>query len=59
MHLKRIISLLSFLGAISISAQNNAPAGAGAPTLGVKTNKVALTATNFVASGVMVTNGCW
>jgi outer membrane protein len=57
MHLKRIISLLSFLGAISISAQNNAPAGADAPTLGVKTNKVALTATNFVASGVMVTNG--
>jgi outer membrane protein len=57
MHLKRIIVFLSFAGALSVTAQTNQLGGGLPVTAGMATNKQTLTATNFVASGLSVTNG--
>jgi outer membrane protein len=64
MHLSanfaRVASLGSagvFLGAVSLFGQNELGSATIPPTAGMRTNAQALTATNFVAGGVSVTNG--
>jgi outer membrane protein TolC len=58
MHLKPIVCLLPLAAALSLSAQTNStPLGGVSPAAGVTTNTQPLTATNFVAAGLSVTNG--
>src|SRR5688500_16696243 len=58
MHLFRTLGAIAAASSLSALAQiqTNAP-GALPPTAGVRTNAVNLTATNFVAGGLSVTNG--
>jgi len=58
MHSFRILpaAFLS-LAALNAPAQTNPPATTPPPTAGVRTNAVNLTATNFIAGGLTVTNG--
>lgn len=57
MHLFRILGGLLIATLVSANAQTNSPATALPPTAGVRTNAINLTATNFVAGGLAVTNG--
>lgn len=63
MHLFRIIAAITALSGVfglgrqSLTAQPAPVPGGLPPTAGVRTNAVNLTATNFVAGGLSVTNG--
>src|SRR5688500_12476125 len=56
MHLFRTLGVVAAMSSLSALAQTNTP-GTLPPTAGVRTNAVNLTATNFVAGGLSVTNG--
>jgi outer membrane protein len=59
MHSFRILGAFALvsLAALDAPAQTNLPATTLPPTAGVRTNAVNLTATNFIAGGLVVTNG--
>ena len=56
MHLFRTLGAIAAASSLSALAQTNTP-GTLPPTAGVRTNAVNLTATNFIAGGLSVTNG--
>jgi outer membrane protein len=59
MHSFRILGATALMSLIALDtpAQTNLPATTLPPTAGVRTNAVNLTATNFIAGGLTVTNG--
>lgn len=57
MHLSLTFSGLLMATALTAVAQTNLPSNALPPTAGVRTNAINLTATNFIAGGLAVTNG--
>ncbi|MGZ8939550.1 MAG: TolC family protein, partial [Limisphaerales bacterium] len=57
MHLFRLMGAAIAASSFSVSAQTNSPSSALPATAGVRTNAASLTATNFIAGGLSVTNG--